>query len=243
MSPLGWPLSACLSLPSFPPFGMASSQPRSTVSRRSRPAKAPLSREAIVKAGLRLLDKHGLEGLSMRKVAAALDTGAASLYVYVKDLDELHGLMLDKAFEDVTAPDSGTWKAQLKGLLESYFGVLMRRPALAQLAMSTVPSGRNTMRCFELILRLLAKGGITGRKAFLGADFMLLNVTAVAAEQAMRRFESKTFERVSETLHSLSPEEFPHIVASRDLLKDEGQDRFQWALDAMIQGVISAPGK
>jgi len=222
---------------------MASTQPHSTVSRRSRPSKAPLSREAIVKAGLRLLDKHGLEGLSMRKVAAALDTGAASLYVYVKDLDELHGLMLDKAFEEVTAPDSGTWKAQLKGLLECYFGVLMRRPALAQLAMSTVPSGRNTMRCFELILRLLAKGGITGRKAFLGADFMLLNVTAVAAEQAMRRFESKTFERVSETLRNLPPEEFPHIVASRDMLKDEGQDRFQWALDAMIQGVISAPGK
>jgi len=241
MSRLGWPLSACLSPPPFTPFAMARKQTRPIVSRRTRPAKPPLSRETIVKAGLRLLDKQGLDGLSMRKLAAALDTGAASLYVYVSDLDELHGLMLDTAFGEIETSEKGPWRRQLKAVLESYFHVLMRRPALAQLAMSTVPSGPNTMRIFEKLLDCLAKGDITGRKAFLGADFMLLNVTAVAAEQAQRRFEQKTFDRVNRTLQSLPAEEFPHIAASRSLLEQGGEDRFQWALDAMIEGVIAAP--
>ena len=45
-------------------------------STRDRPAKAPLSREVIVSTALHILDQDGLSGLSLRRVAAALDTGA-----------------------------------------------------------------------------------------------------------------------------------------------------------------------
>jgi len=47
-----------------------SSRPRST---RDRPAKAPLSEEAIVDAALAILRAEGLAAVSMRRVAAALD--------------------------------------------------------------------------------------------------------------------------------------------------------------------------
>jgi AcrR family transcriptional regulator len=53
--------------------------PGEVVSRRARPAKAPLSRDGIVATGLELLSEHGLPGLSLRRIAAALDTGPASL--------------------------------------------------------------------------------------------------------------------------------------------------------------------
>jgi AcrR family transcriptional regulator len=49
------------------------------VSRRSRPAKPPLSREAIVATAVILLHTEGLERLTMRRLATALDTGAGSL--------------------------------------------------------------------------------------------------------------------------------------------------------------------
>src|SRR5919201_5400621 len=57
-----------------------SRRPRST---RDRPAKAPLSEEAIVDAALAILKAQGLEAVTMRRDAAALDTGPGSLYVYV----------------------------------------------------------------------------------------------------------------------------------------------------------------
>src|SRR3954470_18451997 len=66
-------------------------------SRRARPAKPPLSREAIVDAALAIVRDEGVEALSMRRVAQALDTGPASLYVYVADRDELHELLFDAA--------------------------------------------------------------------------------------------------------------------------------------------------
>src|SRR4051794_14333618 len=67
--------------------GMA--RPPAPRSRRERPAKPPLSREAIVAAALDIARTEGVEALSMRRVAQALDTGAASLYVYVADRREL----------------------------------------------------------------------------------------------------------------------------------------------------------
>ena len=63
------------------------------ISRRNRPAKAPLSRDLIVSTALEILERDGLSGLSLRRIATALDTGAASLYVYLANLNELHALI------------------------------------------------------------------------------------------------------------------------------------------------------
>jgi AcrR family transcriptional regulator len=46
-------------------------------STRDRPAKAPLSEDAVVDAALAILKSDGLEAGTMRRVAAALDMGAA----------------------------------------------------------------------------------------------------------------------------------------------------------------------
>src|SRR5947207_101727 len=64
-------------------------------SRRNRPAKAPLSRDAIVAEALRQITAPDGRGMSLRKVATALDTGPASLYAYVADMNELRALVLD----------------------------------------------------------------------------------------------------------------------------------------------------
>ena len=58
-------------------------------STRDRPAKAPLSEDAIVEVALAVLKSDGPEAVTMRRVAAALDTGPASLYVYVSGREGL----------------------------------------------------------------------------------------------------------------------------------------------------------
>src|SRR3954453_19067426 len=73
------------------------SPPPAPRSRRERPAKPPLSRDALVAAALEIARTEGVDAVSMRRVAQALDTGPASLYVYVADRDELHELLFDAA--------------------------------------------------------------------------------------------------------------------------------------------------
>jgi AcrR family transcriptional regulator len=99
--------------------------------RRDRPAKAPLSREAIVHAGLDLLETGGLANLSLRKIASALDTGSASLYVYVENIHHLHALMLDTALSEIRYDGRGPAAERVKAVLESYLEVsLGNRPAV-----------------------------------------------------------------------------------------------------------------
>src|ERR1700750_1639702 len=94
---------------------MSEARPRS---RRDRPAQAGLTRDARVQAGLEILRTEGFEALSMRRVAQALDTGPASLYVYVANREELQALLFDAAIGTITleTPDPARWRQQLHGL-------------------------------------------------------------------------------------------------------------------------------
>ncbi|WP_222843985.1 TetR/AcrR family transcriptional regulator [Cellulosimicrobium sp. CUA-896] len=74
---------------------------RAPISRRDRPAKPALSREAIVAAALHVLKRDGAEKLTIRRVADELDTGPASLYVYVKNVTVLHALLIDGLLADL----------------------------------------------------------------------------------------------------------------------------------------------
>src|SRR5580704_13814187 len=65
-------------------------------SRRDRPAKPPLTRDGIVAVAVAVMRDEGLERVTMRRLAAELDTGPASLYVYVRNTAELHAAVLDE---------------------------------------------------------------------------------------------------------------------------------------------------
>ncbi len=206
--------------------------------------KQPLSRDAIVAAALDLLTREGLEGMSLRKVAAALDTGPASLYVYVEDLQELRTLVLDRALAGVET--AGTrqhdWRHRLTALLESYLTVLERSPGLAQLAMSTIAAGPNALRFIEALLGLLDEAGVDQPTAAWAVDLINLYATAIAAEQGQREPLTNPLGPLLRVIGSVSAKEFPRIHAARDeLLSGEGPDRFAWAIEVLLKGILHTP--
>jgi AcrR family transcriptional regulator len=57
-----------------------------------------LSREKIAATAIRLADAHGLDGLSLRKIAKELGVGPMRLYDYVINKSELLDLMVDVVY-------------------------------------------------------------------------------------------------------------------------------------------------
>jgi len=215
---------------------------RPVVSRRSRPAKSALSRELIVTTALDILQQDGLAGLSLRRVATALETGAASLYVYIANLDDLHALMLDQALAAVQWPDDAEqpWRQRLKAGLLSYLHVLHARPGLAQVAMSTIACGPHFLRICEILLGLLRQGGVNELKAAWGVDLLILYVTAIAAEQSLRAGSDQALARVRDALAAVSALDYPLIFAAQAaLLGGSGEERGNWALDVLIDGIVA----
>lgn len=70
---------------------------------RQRP-RAGLSQDRIVAAAVELLDAEGLEALSMRTLAARMDTRATSLYRHVANKDELIELVVDEVYASPDRP-------------------------------------------------------------------------------------------------------------------------------------------
>lgn len=212
------------------------------VSRRGGPVKAPLSRDAIVTEALRLLKAEGLEGMSLRKVAAALETGPASLYAYVDDFDALSALVLDRALGGVDTRRSAkmSWRERVLGVLESYARVLSASPGLAQLAFGRVAVGPNALRVIEALLTFLEEGGVEGQTAAWAVDLLILYVTAVVAEHSGGAHADAPEGAVPQAILGVSADAFPKIHAAREhLLSGTPQARFAWAVDVLLRGIQS----
>ncbi|MFD0111088.1 TetR/AcrR family transcriptional regulator, partial [Streptomyces sp. NPDC127164] len=135
---------------------------REPVSRRERPAKPALSRRWIVDTAVRIMRAEGLRKVTMRRLAQELDTGPASLYVYVASTAELHAAVLDALLGEVDLSGRGGgdgWREQLRAVMTSYTMVLFAHPQLARSALVARPSGENYLRLVERILDLLARSG------------------------------------------------------------------------------------
>jgi AcrR family transcriptional regulator len=212
------------------------------VSRRDRPAKAPLSREVIVQTGLDLLEQGGLANLSMRKIATALDTGSASLYVYVKDLNHLRALMIDAALEEVQDSPDLPPVDRVKTVLRSYLTVLLDRPGLAGIAALTMARGTGSMRLYELLLDGLLDAGVRPERAAWGVDLLTLHVTAKAAELTAWRDQGDVVGDTEDAFARADETAFPRLAQLHHLLfAGPGPRRFDWALNSLINGITHTP--
>jgi AcrR family transcriptional regulator len=76
---------------------------------------AGLSRQRVVVEAVRLADREGVDGLSMRRLAGALGAGAMSLYYYVASKEELLDAMIDVVFEEIELPPEETdWQSAMR---------------------------------------------------------------------------------------------------------------------------------
>lgn len=229
----------------------AASTPRS---RRERPAKPALSREAIVDAGLDILRREGVNALSMRRVAAALDTGPASLYVYVANRDELHALLFDAAIATIAVEetDPARWREQLHGLAARMVEVMAEDfPGIAIMGMAAIPTGDHALRLTESMMSLLRAGGVGDQALAYAPDLVSMYVTAIAYEQGLYAelyadpdHEQREIARVLERFSTLPADRFPAMASVAALMtRGTGEERFALGLDIIINGLLATPAE
>lgn len=218
-------------------------------SRRERPAKPALSREWIIDATIEIMRTEGLERATMRRVAQALDTGPASLYVYVANTTELHAAVLDELLGSLPSEGRGDWRQRLDAALRGYSDILFTYPGLARSALALRPSGSNALALFDRVLGLLIEGGIEPTRAAWGVNVLLQFVTATAAEHSapapadvVGREEHVRSESVADAVRGASPQATPHLVAQMGaVLGGTPAQRFSWTVNALVAGIAATP--
>ena len=216
-------------------------------STRDRPAKAPLSREAVLQAGLKVLRAEGIDGVTMRRVASELDTGAASLYVYVKNRQDLLNQMFDEVVGEVELaddPDPKCWREQLIAGIKSARDAMDRYPGIARVPLANVPTGPNATRLADRMLGLLRAGGVDDRSAAWFVDVVSLYLNAASYETSIYLEEGREHDQVDEEIRDafsqMDPTAYPNITALLPMLTSgDGDARFAFGLQLMIDGLLT----
>ena len=158
---------------------------REPVSRRGQAIRPALSRAVIVEAALHIADSESLDAVTMRRVAATLDTSASALYVYIQGREDLLDAMFDYVMAAVAqaAIPAGTWRERLSWLLIKSVQAASGHGGLAQVALAKVPSGPNAREITARVRELLAEGQIPGTAIPAALDLLGLFVTAAALDR------------------------------------------------------------
>ncbi|MGH9029597.1 MAG: TetR/AcrR family transcriptional regulator C-terminal domain-containing protein [Acidimicrobiales bacterium] len=213
------------------------------------PQREPLTREAIVEAGLRVLDAVGMDGLSMRRVAEELGTGAASIYWHVRNKEEMLQLIFERVVSNLVLPepDPPRWREQLKDLARAMRAQLNEHRDVARISLGRIPMGPAVVTYNEWLFQLLEPVGVPDTVIALLGDFFGLYVGAYAFEESLGT-SSPTGEEMDpeqmaamfrDYVRSLPEEQFPRTRAAADLLFGDDQDRYEFGIDLIVRGIES----
>ena len=219
-----------------------------------KPARAPrtrvqLSREVIVDAALRLLDRDGA-GFSMRRLADELGVGAGAVYWHVANKEQLLQLVFDRVMGELPMPepDPSRWREQVKQGARDERDMMTRHPGIAQLSFGRIPVGPNAVRYMEWHLSLLRAGGLSDRVAALAGDMIYLYIGAFSFEECLglavpnpEDASPRDFIRqLREYFASLPADRFPNLSELAGELTSGGPDeRFEFGLDVLLDGLVA----
>jgi AcrR family transcriptional regulator len=218
----------------------ASQEP--TGARRGRtPSRS--SRE-IADAAIALADRDGLPAITMRAVARAIGTGAASLYRYVSTRNELIELMVEEVNGefDLHGSATGSWVDHMLDLAQQARAIYRRHPWMLE-ALDTTPAlGRNGYAYLDHALAVLAATGADGRTRLeaVGVFTGLVRMLCKQESDHLRAVRAKAPEHaaLSTDLAAMaSTGSYPHLAAA---LADTGpiDDQFDRILRRVITGLL-----
>ena len=216
--------------------GLVAPHPPSGPGHRSRHRLSP---DQVAESALALIERDGVDRLSMRRLAQELGVGTMTLYGYFRDKEALLDAVVDLAAARIKIPPAARgWKAQLRELMEEIRLSLGEHPVGIILRMRRPMWSPGALRVSEAGLQVLREAGF-GKADAARAYRSLFNYTFgfVAFSPAHVSDELKRTARAA--LAVLPPGEYPaQIEAATDLAEAiGGEAQFRYGLELLLDGL------
>ncbi|MEU8242487.1 TetR/AcrR family transcriptional regulator [Actinoplanes missouriensis] len=222
--------------------------------RASRGPAPGFTRAQVAEAAVRIADEQGMAAVSMRKVAAALGTGAMSLYRYVDNKESLCALMLDHIHGEVVLPErTGDWRADLRAVAHHLRDAQRKHPWLARIPAGRPAMGPNMIQIFEYAMGVLDGLGLSiedmlGTFSLISSWVTGFTQEEFAEAEARRNMgvdDAEWERRMTTALESLlSSGDYPYFARVARAGADHDFDtRFERGIDRILAGVqATLPG-
>ena len=121
-----------------------------------------LTRERVIAAALALIDRDGMEGLSMRRLAAELGVEAMSLYHHVRDKSEVVDGVVALVLEQIVVPEGGSWDERATSLAHELRRVVRAHPHVHLAVLERGIASPAVAPPASALVAALADGGLEG---------------------------------------------------------------------------------
>jgi AcrR family transcriptional regulator len=214
-------------------------------SRGTQPA--PYTRATVLAAALEIIDRDGVERLSMRRLGDAVGRDPMVLYRYVENkavlLDGVVERVLEQLSVDCTDPD---WAGQLRRFARGFRELALAHPNVVPLLVTrplATPLGLQplgTLRPLEQILALLIGAGFDGPTALhiYRALFGVLYGHVLSELQELVEQPEETNDLLRLGLNRLPVAEFPNLRGlASELASYDGAAELELGLDILLAGL------
>ncbi|MET7652323.1 MULTISPECIES: TetR/AcrR family transcriptional regulator C-terminal domain-containing protein [unclassified Streptomyces] len=220
---------------------------------RREPDQPTLSRDAIVREAIAMLDADGIEALSMRKLGARLNAGATSLYRHVATKDELMELAVDEVAAEIHVPsaDGADWRAAVTEAAGSFRATALRHPwlssVLGQAGLAYL--GPNLMAFAERLATLFTAAGFSepGRAIEPVLSYVIgVSTTEAAWLTTVARSGESEIEFIARLMPAAQQAAAPYAHLADDYAASAAQstdpvalreDKFTYGLEVVLDGL------
>ena len=211
----------------------------------SMPTRTPLDRRAVVTAALALLNREGIDGLTLRSLARDLSVQAPALYWHFKNkqelLDEMATQVFREGFEQLGIPPGDLrWQDWCRQLASAERNLLLRYRDGARMFSGTYLTDPTMYAPMEASLHKLTADGFSLASALNAMSTIHCYVVGFTIEeQAVWPNPGKRDDRYApeKRAERLDPNRFPlTIKAGEELFATPGH-RFERGLEAILCGL------
>jgi TetR/AcrR family tetracycline transcriptional repressor len=227
-----------------------SHQPRGWRRPQREATHEPLTLDRIVAAAIELVDREGLDALSMRRLGTELGAAATTLYWHVRNKDELLDLALDQIFAEIEVPEGpGPWRELAGEIARRLRAVLIRHRGFVMVVASRPTTGPNALGAMDKVLGVLRRAGFDDAHV-VDAAVTLVNYAsghAVLESAALLGYQEardagvdlrQVGTEIVSFMSTLPTDQFPNLVplAPRFLSTDDDH-RFEYGLERILDGL------
>jgi AcrR family transcriptional regulator len=210
-------------------------------------ARGSTSREGILAAALRLVDREGLEGLTMRSLAAELGVVPMATYRHFANKGELLDALLEEVTATVDPGDGGAgWRDTARHLAAAIRARLLAHPGVVPALVNRPSLGPSAIRLTEVLYAALRRDGFPASDLEPGANLVFGYILGFVAFEAPRLGPEGSAEAalhvpqavVARTYDGLDEEELPITAELRpDPAEFVSARQFAWGLEVVLDGL------
>jgi len=202
---------------------------------RRAKARAPLSRERVLRAAIEIADKDGIEAVTMRRLGEQLGVEAMSLYHHVGSKDEALAGIVDLLIGEIVVPPAGAdWRAAIRGRALAAREHLGKHPWIFRLITGTQGLSPALLRHYDAVIADMLRGGLSHQLTHTAMH--VLSSRTLGFTEDLFLGNDRGPEIVKAAFAEIKSGKYPAIAESIKDIHHDDDVEFVYGLDLILDG-------